>query len=196
MALIGVASNQRLERTGAQAARHGRASVAAGRSTAVIQPGTTMDRREPTALRRGREFHRGIQADWVKNAAGEVSVEKPITKPSGRRGRIDVFVGAADGLVAVAEAKASHWDRMTTDAVRRNVCRQARQVWDYIESQLAEGKEVSPGIVFPRRPRAARRLQLIEALFEERGIAVVWEDESVEQRRARAELPKPSAQPV
>lgn len=155
-----------------------------------------MGRREPKALRRGREFHRGVQADWLKNATGEVSIEKRITKPNGRRGRIDVFVGTEGELVAVAEVKASHWDRMTTDALRRNVWRQARQVWDYIESQLAEGKEVSPGIVFPRRPRASRRLTLIEALFEEQGIAVVWEDESVEQRRARAGLPKPPVQPV
>lgn len=155
-----------------------------------------MDRREPKALRRGREFHRKVQADWLKNAAGKVSVEKRITKPNGRRGRIDVFVGAGGELVAVAEAKASHWDRMTKDALRRNVWRQALQVWDYIESQLAEGKEVSPGIVFRRRPRASRRLVLIEALFEERGIAVVWEDESVEQRRARAGLSKPPAQSV
>lgn len=107
-----------------------------------------------------------------------------------------MFVGAGSKLVAVAEAKASHWDRITTDAVRRNVWRQARQVWHYIESQLAEGKEVNPGIVFPRRPRTLRRLERIEALFEERGIAVVWENESVEQRRARAGLQKPLAQSV
>lgn len=155
-----------------------------------------MGRREPKALRKGSEFHRGVQADWLKNAGHEVSIEKPITKPNGRRGRIDVFVGAGGELVAVAEAKASHWDPMTTDALRRTVWRQARQVWDYIESQLAEGKEVSPGIVFPRRPRASRRLEFIEAFFEERGIAVVWEDESVEQRHARAGLPKPPAQSV
>ena len=155
-----------------------------------------MGRREPKALRRGREFHRGVQADWLKNAGGEVSVEKPIMKPNGRRGRIDVFVGTGGELVAVAEAKASHWDRMTTDALRRNVWRQGTQVWYYIEAQPGEGQEVCPGLVFPRRPRASRRLELIEALFEERGIAVVWEDESVEQRRARAGLPKPPAQSV
>jgi hypothetical protein len=131
----------------------------------------------------------------LKNAEGNVSVEKAIAKPNGRRGRVDVFVGTRGKLVAVGEAKASNWERMTTDALRRNVLRQARQVWEYIESQLAEGKEVSPGIVFPRRP-TLRRLELIEALFEERGIAVVWEDESVEQRRARADLPKPRAKSV
>lgn len=152
-----------------------------------------MVKREPKALRRGRRFHRSVQADWLEKAQGDVDVEKGITKPGGRRGRIDVFVDAGDALVAVAEIKASGWNRMTAGAVRRNVLRHARQVWDYIESQLAEGKEVSPGVVFSKRPTSTRRLELIEALFEERGIAVVWQDESRDERRARARLP--STQP-
>lgn len=148
-----------------------------------------MAKREPKLLSRGRDFHRSVQADWLKKAEGKVGVEKGITKPSGRRGRIDVFVAdAGDGLVAVAEIKTSGWNRMTASAVRRNVLRQARQVWEYIESQLAGGNEVSPGIIFSRRPTSTRRLQLIESLFEERGIAVVWQDESVADRRARAGL--------
>jgi hypothetical protein len=100
---------------------------------------------------------------------------------------MDVFVDTESGLVAIAEAKASSWDRMPGRAVRRNVSRQARQIWDYIASQLAEGNDVSPGVVFPRRPRTTHRLELIEALFEAHGISVVWQDESSEQRRARAE---------
>jgi hypothetical protein len=59
-------------------------------------------------------------------------------------------------------------------------------VWEYIDSQLSEGKDVSPGIIFPARPIFKRRLKLIESLFEERGIAVVWQDESVADRRAGA----------
>jgi sulfite reductase alpha subunit-like flavoprotein len=66
---------------------------------------------------------------------------------------MDVFVAnAGEGLVAVGEIKASDWDRMTPGAVRRNVLRQARQVWEYIESQLGDSQEVSPGMIFPRRP--------------------------------------------
>jgi hypothetical protein len=147
-----------------------------------------MSKREPTAFRNGRRFHRIVQVDWLRSAEGDVRVEEGVTKPSGRRGRIDVFVDAGDGLVAVAEIKASEWDRMTVMALRRNVLRQVRQVWEYIESQLAAGKEVSPGVIFPRRPTSRRRLELIEALFEERGIAVVWQDESLSERQARAKL--------
>src|SRR5438270_5308615 len=113
-------------------------------------------------MSRGRHFHRTVQADWLKKAEGKVGAEKAVTKPSGRRGRIDVFVAdAGDGLVAIAEIKASGWNRMTANAVRRNVVRQARQVWDYIESKLAVGSDVCPGIVFSRRPTSTRRLQLI-----------------------------------
>jgi hypothetical protein len=147
-----------------------------------------MTRSEPERLRRGKEFHRAEQADWQRTAQGEVAIEKGIKKPSGRSGRIDILVGDDTTLVGVAEVKATDWDRMTPSSLRRNVLRQARQIWDYIESQLEQGKEVSPGIIFPTRPESMERLEIIEALFEEHGIPVVWKDESIEERRVRADL--------
>lgn len=144
--------------------------------------------REPRVLVRGKRFHRTVQAEWLRTAQGRVSVETGVRKLSGQRGRMDVFVDGDDTLVAIGEIKASSWDRMTATVIRRNILRQARQVWDYVESQLAEGREVSPGIIFPRRPTSIRRLKLIEDLFEERGITVVWQDETLAQRRARARL--------
>ena len=150
--------------------------------------------REPRVLRQGKRFHRTVQEDWLRTAHGRVRVERGVRKPSGRHCRIDVFVDGTDALVAIGEIKASTWDRMTTRVIRRNVLRQARQVWDYIDSQLAEGREVSPGIIFPRRPRSMRRLKLIEDVFEDRAIAVVWQDETLAQRRARAEAMARGAQ--
>ena len=143
--------------------------------------------REPRVLREGKRFHRTVQTEWLQTARGRVHVESTVRTPSGRRGRMDVFVDGDDALVAIGEIKASTWDRMTMAAVRRNVHRQARQVWNYIDSQLAAGREVSPGVIFPRRPRSWRRLKLIEDLFEERAIAVVWQDETISERHARAE---------
>lgn len=141
--------------------------------------------KEPRRLRRGKAFHKRIQSDWEQNAEGAVASEKTIQKPSGRAGRIDVIVEAGEDLVAVIEIKASDWDRMTVAALRRNVQRQVRQVWDYIRSQLEKGTDVCPGVVFPRRPQDGERLRMIEELFEEEGIPVVWEDESIEERKAR-----------
>lgn len=144
--------------------------------------------KEPTQLRKGKEFHKTIQDDWHTSAGGEVTTEEPTTKPSGRKGRMDIFVETNEGLAAIAEIKNSNWDAMTLPALRRNVKRQTGQVWDYIEAQLEQGRDVSPGVIFPRRPKDSNRLKLIEALFEEQGISVVWQDESIEERKARSDL--------
>ena len=143
-------------------------------------PGTN----EPERLRRGKAFHKALQKEWEAEAEGDVRSERRITKPSGRRGRIDVHVGDG-GMVVVVELKATDWDRMTDAAVRRNVRRQVRQIWQYIESQLAEGRDVSPGVIFPHLPADPQRVCLIERLFEEEGISVVWHDETIEELRQR-----------
>lgn len=91
---------------------------------------------EPKQLRKGKEFHKKIQKEWHSDAEGGVETEESITKPSKRKGRMDIFVKDDESLVAVEEIKTSNWDAMTPTAVRKNVMRQANQVWDYIESQL------------------------------------------------------------
>ena len=140
---------------------------------------------EPKHIRQGKEFHKKIQKEWHKNAEGNVKTEKSMTKPSGRKGRMDIFVKSDETLVAIVEIKASDWNAMTSTVVRRNVKRQACQIWDYIESQLELGRDVSPGVIFPKRPKDPSRMKLIEQLFDEQGISVVWEDESIAERKAR-----------
>lgn len=142
---------------------------------------------EPGQLKRGKAFHKEVQTDWLNTAEGKILTEKGITKPSGRKGRIDIFVDD-DGtkMVAVAEVKASDWDKMTEKAVLRNVKRQVKQIWDYIDSQLADKKEVCPGVIFPHMPKDKERMKLIEQLFEDEGIPVVWRDETVEERKTRS----------
>ncbi len=139
---------------------------------------------EPSSLFRGKAFHKQIQAEWAAEAEGDPVSEATITKPSGRKGRVDVLVDAGD-MMAVVEIKASDWDAMQPQNVQRNIRRQIKQVWDYIESQLAEDKDVSPGIIFPKRPTTPGRLELIEQQFGEEGIPVVWHDESPQERKAR-----------
>lgn len=142
--------------------------------------------KQPLQLRRGKALHKKMQADWIKTAKGKILIEKAIIKPTGRKGRIDIFVDD-DGSrsVAVAEVKATDWDKMTDSAVRRNIKRQVKQIWDYIESQLAEKKQISTGIIFPKRPKNKARMKLIEESFEAEGIPVVWQDETIEERKAR-----------
>lgn len=141
---------------------------------------------EPESLSRGKRVHKKIQKEWLEKANGAVKAEKSITKPSGRKGRMDIFVKSDGSLVAVVEIKASDWDTMTPTAIQLNIRRQARQIWDYIESQLMLEKDVSPGIIFPKSPQDPKRMNLIEHFFNKKGISVVWEDESIEERKARS----------
>ena len=154
-----------------------------------------MPKSEPEQLLRGKEFHRKIQKDWIDNAQGIIKCERIVLKENNRKGRVDVFVDDdnPEGVIAVVEIKASDWDRMTEKAVRRNARRQIRQIWGYIETQIkgpdyvstGEGKSVCPGIIFPRRPKDEIRLKLIEEMFFDEGIQVVWDDESPEECKRR-----------
>lgn len=146
---------------------------------------------EPSQLRRGKAFHKLIQGEWECEAEGDVCRERHVVKPNGRNGRVDVFVDDDDpeSPIAIVEVKGTDWDRIAEKNIRRNVRRQIRQIWSYIESQIlvgqyvegGEGKDVCPGIIFPKRPAHEERMKLIENLFEEEGISVVWHDESIEE---------------
>lgn len=121
-----------------------------------------------------------MQDKWKETAEGIISSEEPIIKPSGRPGRIDVYVkddDKKDNLVAVVELKASDWDSMTLKAVKRNARRYVKQIWDYIDSKENMVKAVSPGIIFQRSPKDPNRKELIENIFNDNLISVVWDDE-------------------
>jgi hypothetical protein len=152
-------------------------------------------RSEPLPLRRGKAFHKLIQAEWEREAQGKVTSEEPVTKPTGRRGRVDVFIDDDDpkAPIAVIEIKATDWERIKPQNVRRNVKRQIRQIYSYVESQILEGeyvkggkgKDVCPGIIFPKRPLDQALLEMIEELFFKACIQVVWHDETMEECKSR-----------
>jgi len=144
--------------------------------------------KEPLRLSKGKRFHRDVQEEWKKTAEGEIRPEQNVVRQGGRNGRVDILVDPQESIVAVVEIKRSVWDKMKEENVRRNVKRQIRQVWSYIESQLEVGKEVCPGIIFHKRPMTPGRLEYIESLFKEEGIAVVWQDETIDELKNRNDV--------
>lgn len=149
-----------------------------------------MGSREPKALRRGKRFHKLIQQEWLAEAkGGKPCPERMIRRVNGRNGRVDILVEEDGGdYVSIVEIKASDWDRMTPKNVRRNARRQIRQVWSYVEAQLEiYGVQVCPGVIFPKLPRDPDRIDLVESMFWEEGIQVVWHDESDEHLKKRME---------
>ncbi|NOR44089.1 MAG: hypothetical protein GQ534_00755 [Candidatus Delongbacteria bacterium] len=153
-------------------------------------------KKEPEQLIRGKAFHKKIQKQWELESSGIVMSEKTILKRNSRKGRIDILVDTEDpnGCGALVEIKASDWDKMTEVAVRRNINRQARQIHGYLESQFDGGeyvptglkKTISIGIIFPKRPKSIERQKFIEETFLSKDVTVVWEDESIEVKRARS----------
>ncbi len=140
---------------------------------------------EPKRLRNGKKFHKAVQREWQSDAEGDITSEKSTIKLNGRRSRIDIHVGEENGLVAVVEIKCSDWDAMTPKAVRRNVKRYTRQILDYIDAEMKQDVSVSTGVIFPKQPESNDRRVLVEQLFWDEGIPVVWQDETIENCRKR-----------
>lgn len=141
--------------------------------------------REPDRLKKGKRFHTEIQKLWCDEAEGSINPELSLVKSTGRNGRVDILVDPDESTAAVVEIKNSDWDRMLEKNVRRNVKRQARKIWSCLESELLEGKTVCPGVIFPKKPVKPGRMSMVEELFMEEFIPVVWQDESIPERRSR-----------
>ncbi|MFN8467928.1 MAG: hypothetical protein U0X20_20375 [Caldilineaceae bacterium] len=139
---------------------------------------------EPPILQKGKVFHHNIQVDWHQRADGLVLTEVEITKPNGRKGRIDVLVDTEDNLVAVVEIKNTNWDPPMKDhRLEPNVRRHIRQVWDYMEAVMGpdnEGTPVSPALLYRHKPSDPARVQLIEELCDYFSVQVVWEEDAQE----------------
>jgi hypothetical protein len=142
--------------------------------------------REPVVLRDGKLFHLDVQREWEPVDGAEAEVV--LYDTAGRRRRIDILVRVDAEMVSVVEIKNTDWDRIADGRVRPNALRHARQVWAYVEPFLDfEQVAVCPGIIYRRVPKKAGRLLEVEKIHNERGIQVVWQDETIPDRKARAD---------
>ncbi len=97
-----------------------------------------MGGREPSILRDGKEFHRLIQREWLAETIDGIPYpERTVRRIDGRKGRIDILIEEAGDFVSIVEIKCSDWDAMNPENVVRNVRRQIRQIWGYIDAELA-----------------------------------------------------------
>lgn len=70
---------------------------------------------EPEALRRGKAFHRRVQADWAGSVESAlvrlehgIHFTPPLVRPTRqRRGRLDVFIEQIEDFVTVIEIKST-----------------------------------------------------------------------------------------
>lgn len=138
---------------------------------------------EPAHLRRAKRAHQVVQASWQATPGlHTVEIELALTKPDGAAGRGDIVAGVDDNYVAIIDVKSDDWAKMSERTVRRRVKKYIDQLWDYIGSSAGTGggNDVTPAVTLTKQPADPGRVALIEQLFEEYGIVVVWEAEPPE----------------
>lgn len=142
---------------------------------------------EPEQLRRGKEFHRLVQADWAGTVADETvrpehTIRLDLLPRSGtriRRGRIDIFIDQINDFVTVVEIKATNWDAVKRKNRRKLLGSHRRQVLRYVDKYLDhDGVNVCAGIIYPRSPHCPGLREEVETYLNEHALQVVWyEDE-------------------
>ncbi len=134
-------------------------------------------RSDLACLRRGRAFEAEEKAGWCQRPSEKLLFEQIIRDPKNRLGRMDIFVQADDEMVAIAEVKATVWDRIAATQVRSLALRHCRQLWRYVDPHLRQGLSVCAGLVYPRPPKSRARRAAIESILEEKLIQCVWRKE-------------------
>jgi hypothetical protein len=141
---------------------------------------------EPEILRRGKEFHRRVQAAWSDEIAGGLVSSEHLIHLLGtagvrvaRRGRIDIFVGQTGDYVTVVEIKGTDWDRIRPPRISQLLQSHRRQIESYIAKYL-DGDQVSvcAGIIYPKSPTEFALRVRIESFWNDRGYQVVWYDDA------------------
>jgi hypothetical protein len=123
----------------------------------------------------GRGFEDWERSRWIDPSHAGKQAEAP-TEWKGKHGRIDLrLIDLAEGHTVLVEIKASDWDAMGPHRVRPNALRHARQLWRYIEAELAH-RPVLPAIVYPIEPLTPGRKEEIELALNDRFISVVWRE--------------------
>jgi len=141
---------------------------------------------EPEQLRRGKRFHRRVQADWsgtVEDASVRIEHNValqfvPRRARRLRRGRIDVFIDKISDFVTVVEIKSTDWDRVRPQNRRKLLGAHRRQVLKYVDQYL-DGDRVSvcAGLIYPISPRESGLQEEVESYMNDYGLQVVWFDD-------------------
>ena len=148
-------------------------------------------------IRQGRKFEAWEREQWNNklNSAKETEVW---TKWQGKGGRIDIRLQLEEDdegrdTVIIVETKATNWDKIKDHRVGLTARKHVKQIWRYIEDVLEPRKEdhpditeealiklkfrATPAVVYPASPTTPGRKEMIEEIFEEECIQVVWREE-------------------
>lgn len=136
---------------------------------------------EPAQFRRGKEFHKLVQADFEKtNIDGEAATEawisfERIKQATSKGGRADVLVTGLGDYVAIYEIKATDWNRIKPGNIKKNLWRHQHQLFKYVGKYVdVDEMDVCLGIIYPEPPKDPNLRASIESYLEEWGAPAYW----------------------
>lgn len=141
---------------------------------------------EPQQLRRGKAFHKRVQAAWVKGPDGPERAEQPLLlhglPKRGdriRRGHVDVFFDKQSDFVSIFEIKSTNWDAIKPTNRRRLLGAHKRQILRYVDEYLDyENVSVCAVMIYPKPPHSARIRKEVESYINEHAIQVFWYEDN------------------
>ena len=141
---------------------------------------------EPQQLKRGKQFQKIVQSDFnLNNKSGIICIEQHVSfedfgKLKQKRGRMDMFIYEdSDDFVTILEIKATDWDKIKPDNIKRNLYRHSKQLFNYIDKFMeVDKKDVCHGIIYPKPPNIKGFREYIETnAIELYSFPVYWYSE-------------------
>jgi hypothetical protein len=140
---------------------------------------------EPEQLKRGKRFQKIVQQDFEQNSKnGKVIPEafvsfKELKEIKQKSGRMDILIKELGDFVTIVEIKATNWDNIKPENIKRNLYRHQKQLFNYIDKFLEIDKlDVCLGIVYPKPPKKEGLKEFIEKYLEDNyGVPAYWFNE-------------------
>jgi hypothetical protein len=141
---------------------------------------------EPSILKLGKQFQTIVQSDFkLNNKSGNLCIEESLSfekvdSIKQRSGRMDIFVFEdSDDYVTIYEIKATDWDKIKEDNIKRNLYRHSKQLFNYIDKYMVvDEKSVCHGVIYPAPPkRQGLREKIEEWAMDLYSFPVYWYNE-------------------
>ena len=133
-------------------------------------------------LRHGQALHTTLQyqhKEALREQGIDAQAEVPLTKPSGKQGRADLFAfldkDSRDGLIT--EFKTDRFDRLSPPQLQTRVDKYVQQVKDYRESRDLNLASSQSFLHIDERPAMEGYAEYIEERCLEEGIMVFFLNE-------------------
>ena len=110
---------------------------------------------------------------------------KKVKRAKGSFGRMDIMIDDSENeFVMIIEIKATDWDKIRSENIRRNLSRHGRQLHKYVNKYIKENNfTVGLGIIYPNPPKTKGLKEHIEHMAMELfSFPVYWYTEIMSQK--------------